>query len=771
MEKSLMEEFAVVGERVPRVDAKDKVTGKAQFVGDVYLPGMLYGRILRSPYPHARIRRIDASRARNLPGVRAVITAEDTPKRRWGVFIQDLYPLAVDKVRYVGDEVAAVAATAVEIAEEALKLIDVEYEELPAVFDLEEAMGADAPLIHDDKPGNIAQHIDVQRGDVEAAFARSAVVVEDTFKSTLQWHAAIETLGSVADYSPAGKLTVYMNTQTLFMARYRIAGALALNEADVRIIQPYVGGGYGGKSCDDNNAMVCSLLAMKTGRPVKLINSREDDFLASRPRVPMKCRVKMGFSKEGRIEAKHVRIIADNGAYSGKAPAVTGVATLRHDTCFQYTNVRNESFLVYTNTIPTGAFRGFGNPSINFAVDQVFDMAAEKLGIDPVELARQNAAFPGYVSPHGNRVSSCELRQCIDKAAELIGWEEKHKKRVPWRGYGFGASVHVSGKRHFRDYDGASAVVKINEDGRAMVITGEGEAGQGPLTVLSQIAAEELGVPVDHVRISMADTDLTTYCHGAYASRLTYIAGNAVKNAAAEAKRQLFETAAELLGTTPDDLESRDARIYSKTLGESGKHVTFREAAYSRLYRRGGAPILGFGSFDPDSELQDPKTRLGNESGAYNFGAQAAEVEVDPETGQVKILNYVAVSDCGTVINPTTAEGQVEGSIAHGLGYTLSEELLFENGRPLNPNFGDYKIPTAADMPPLKTAFADSYEPTGPFGAKGLGELGMDPFAAIVANAVYDAAGVRIRTLPITPEKVFWALKEKKGNGGAEKKD
>ncbi len=757
------ETFSVIGHQVDRFEGYEKVTGDTRYVADIVLPGMLIGRILRSPFPHARILNIDTRKAKKLRGVRAVITADDTIKQGWGAFFPDQYPLSVGKARYVGEEVVAVAAVDYETAEEAVELIDVEWQELPAVFDAEAAMQEGAPLIHEDKPQNIAVTIDLERGDVQRAFNESDLIIEDTFESVPQWHCAIETIGSVAEYAPSGKYTIYMNTQTLFMARHRIAVALGVREADVRIIQTAVGGGFGGKSCDDNNAVVCALLARQARRPVKIINTREEEFLAgSRPRVNMKIWGKMGFKHDGHISGKHLRVIADNGAYSGKAPAITGVAVLRHDTCYRYTDVRTEASLVYTNKIPTGAFRGFGNPSAEWAVEQLMDMAAIALDIDPMDLARLNAAAPGYVSPHGNRVTSCELTQCIDLAEQMMDWPQKRAHRRPNRGLGMGCTVHVSGKRHFGDYDGSSATIKVNEDGKALILSGEGETGQGAWTTLCQIAAEELGIPVEDVEISQADTDLTTFCLGNFASRLTYIAGNAVKDAATKVKQQLYDTASELLEANPADLVSRHGKIFVQ--GAEDKSITVAEVARARQFRRGGAPIVASGSFDADTVSQD-SLRYGNESGAYNFGCQAAEVEVDPETGQVKVLAYVVASDCGTVINPIGAAGQVEGSIAQGLGYALVEGMLVEEGRPVNPNFGDYRIASMRDMPDLRHQFADSYEPTGPFGAKGLGELGMDPVAAVINNAIYDAVGVRLTTLPITPEKVLRAIQAKESLG------
>jgi 4-hydroxybenzoyl-CoA reductase alpha subunit len=754
------ETFSVVGQRVQRVEGYDKVTGESKYIADIQLPGMLIGKILRSPYPHARILRIDTSKAAKLRGVRAVVTAEDTIKRPWGAFFADQYILSVGKARYVGEEVAALAAHDADTAEEAIDLIEVEWEPLPAVFDAEEAMKDGAPLIHEDKANNIAMTMDIERGNVEKAFAESDLIIEDTFQSMPQWHCAIETIGSVAQYAPDGKYTIYMNTQTLFSARLRIAAALGVPESDVRIIQSAVGGGFGGKSCDDNNALVAAVLARKAGKPVKIINTREEEFLAGcRPRVFMKINVKLGFKKDGRIRAKHIRVIADNGAYSAKAPAITGVAAMRHDTCYKYTDVKTQAYLVYTNKIPTGAFRGFGNPSAEWAVEQAIDIGAHQLGIDPMEIARINSAEAGYVSPHGNRVTSCELKQCLDMTETMMDWKKKRAEKKPNTGLGLACTVHVSGKRHFGDYDGSSATIKINEDGKALILSGEGECGQGVHTVMCQIAAEELGMSVEDVEISRADTDLTTFCLGAFASRLTYISGNAVKNAATAVKKQLFEQAAEMLEANPDDLVIRSGHVSVK--GAEHKSLTVADVARARLFRHNGAPIVASGSFDADSVLPD-STRFGNESGAYNYGAQAAYVAVDPETGQVKVLQYVIASDCGTVIYPIGAEGQVEGGFAQGVGYALTEGLQFDEGRPVNPNFSDYRIPSMRDMPPLTHGFADSYEPTGPFGAKGLGELNMDPTAAVISNAIFDAVGVRIKNLPITPEKVLRALRAKR---------
>jgi len=754
-----MQEFSVIGKRLPKVEGYDKVTGMATYVADIKLPHMLYGKVLRSPIPHGKILHVDTEKAKKVPGVKAVLTGEDTPKIKWGAFIDDMHVLAFDNVRFVGDEVAAVAAVDESAAEEAIDLIKVDYEELPTLFDVFEAMKSDAPKIHE--KGNVALHQKFVKGDFEGGMKEAAYVFEEDFTTPIVWHAYLETMGAIATYSLSGKLSIWLSTQTLFMARQRIARALGMRIADIRLIQPSVGGGFGGKSCDEPTAMICGLLAKKTGRPVRLINTREEEFQASRPRVAANIHLKMGFRKDGTIAFKDARTVNDNGAYSAKAPATTGVTLTRIDTLYRFKSIRGEAILVYTNKVPTGAFRGFGNPPMHFAVEQMMDMAAKEIGLDPTEIRLRNATQVGDVSIHGWRVNSCALSDSIRKAAELMNWKEERAHKKAHQGLGMGCFIHVSGKRHFGNYDGSSAVVKVNEDGKLTIFSGEGEIGQGAFTVLSQIAAEELGVPAKDVEINVGDTDTSTYCHGAYASRLTYIAGNAVKAAVADAKRQLFKMASEMLEAIPEDLVSKDAKIFVK--GDPSKALTVSEVARACLYREGGFPVIGRGTWDPPSELQTKDTRDGNTSGAYSFGTQMCKVEVDPETGKVKVLSFIAAHDSGKVINPMLAEGQIEGALQQGIGYALCEEMAFEDGKVMNPNFADYKILSADDMPEkIKIHFVETcVEPTGPFGAKGLGEPGLVATSPAIANAICDAVGVRIKGLPMTPEKILKAIKEK----------
>jgi CO/xanthine dehydrogenase Mo-binding subunit len=464
----------------------------------------------------------------------------------------------------------------------------------------------------------------------------------------------------------------------------------------------------------------------------------------------------MGFKRDGTVLAKEIKVITDNGAYCAKGVAMGGVATLRHDAMWLTQNLRSELYVVHTNKVGTGAFRGFGSPDSAFAVDQMIHAGAEALGLDPVEMALKNMPDAGYVSPHGQKMESCELKECVRQVAELIDWKGKRAHRQPNRGIGLASSVHVSGKRHFGDFDGASCVINVGLDGKVQIWSGEGETGPGALTVFALMAAEEIGVRYEDVTVSQADTDTTSYTQGSYASRTTYIAGNAVRDGARQVREQLLGIGADLLDAAPGELQIMDGVISAS----SGRSVTVAEVAHSALYRRGGKPISALGTWDPPSVLQDAE-RYGNESGAYNFCSQALEVEVDPETGQYRILKYVAATDAGTVVFPKGAEGQIEGAVAQGIGYAFTEDLMVEDGRPINPNLSDYRIPCIADMPPFTQVFVPSHEPTGPFGAKGIGEIGLDPVAPALASAIYDAVGVRIKSLPITPEVVLRALQEK----------
>lgn len=754
-----MTEFRVIGNPLPQIDAKERALGFAEFVSDIRLPGMLYGRILRSPYPHARILEIDTSRARALRGVKAVITAEDTPQIPFGPRTEDWSILAVDRVRFVGDEVAAVAAMDEEIAEEALDLIRVEYEELPAVFDPLEAMKPDAPLIHD-KERNIVSEFKLSRGDVDQAFKASDVIHSASYYTNQVYQAYLEPMACVTDIDSDGKITFYVATQIPSMTRVTYAKALNLPLEKIRVVVPYYGGAFGAKM-ETNLHLIAALLSQKTRRPVRMVNPRDEDFMAGNPRVPMYIDLKLGAKKDGTLTAKEVKVIGAAGGRAVYSMVIVATACYRVDSLYRFRNLRTEGLTVYTNTVPTSCFRGFGNAQMTFALESSMDMVAEAIGMDPAELRLINGHQTGDVSIHGWKIGSCGLAECIRRATEASGWKAKRAETRTARGIGLSCCNHVSGNRAFaREFDGGAGIVRIGREGKVLVYHGESDMGQGQKTAFAQIVAEELGIPLEWVEVARVDTDLSPFGMGSFATRGTVFGGNGVKAAAADARRQVVELAAEMLEAHPGDLEIKDGNIYVK--GAPEKNLPFRQVAEKGLYKRGGAPIVGTGFWVPDTVLPDPVTKYGNISPAYPFACHIAEVEVDRETGQVHVLNYVAAHDVGRAINPQTTEGQIYGGVAQGIGWALMEHMILEQGRVMNPNFRDYVIPGPLDLPPIKPVLVESMDPNGPFGAKGIGEPALNPVPAAIANAIYNAVGVRITDLPITPEKILATLEGKR---------
>lgn len=763
-----MSELTVVGKRVPMIDAREKVTGEARYVSDVKLPGMLYGRILRSPLPHARILSIDTSRAERTPGVKAVLTANDTPKVKFGEVIADEYPLAIDKVRYVGDHVAAVAAISEDIAEEALDLIRVEYEELPVVDDPLKAMDPGAPLVHDVER-NIANQMAFSRGDVERGFREADEIIEEYFETSIVHQCYLEPMGSVADYSQ-GRLNWYLPVHIPSVMRLTYAKTLGLSPDVIRVLSPFIGGGFGSKM-EYAPHLICALLSMKARLPVRIVNSRVEEFLATMPRLPMYITLKLGVKRDGRITAKKTKIVADNGAYTHYAPPILSTAAMRADNQFRLENIETEAYLVYTNKMPTSCFRGFGNPQMTFAFAQAIDIVAERLGLDPVDVLLRNVVHKGYTTAHGWYMGSCGLDECIKRSVDEAGWSEKRSARskAPGsgdkrRGIGIATCIHVSGNRSFiKMFEGASAFIRIGDDGKPLLFTGEVDLGQGARTVFAQIVAEELGIPLQDVRVATLDTDISPFGLGAFASRTTTLGGRAVVAAARDARAKLAVVAGDMLEARPEDLEFRGGTVFVK--GSPEQAVPIGAVTKRAMAQRSGSPVIGEGSFTPDNVVvADPQTKFGNVSVAYSFAAHVAEVEVDTRTGKVDVVNYVAVHDTGKTINPLAAEGQVEGGVVQGLGYALTEEIVVKNGRVLNPTFLDYRLMTPLDIPPIKSVFVESDDPIGPYGAKSLGEPTLIPVAAAVANAIYNAVGVRIRSLPITAEKVREALRNKQSS-------
>ena len=759
-----MEPRSIIGQRISNVDAWEKARGRAIYGIDLKLPGMLHGKILRSPLAHARIARIDTSRAERLPGVRAVITAEDTPKIKYGAQVQDEYPLAVDKVRYIGDEVAAVAAVDEETAWEALESIRVEYEELPAVFSPRESMEPGAPAIHDEAKNNVVTHIEFERGMVQEGFREADSIFEDEFLTSNVHQAYLEPHVCVARTDGSGNFTLWGSLQAPARNREVIARILNLPVEKVRIIQTVVGGGFGGKATQLLSLYpICAFLAWKAGLPVRILNTWEEEFAASRSRMPAQIRIRLGMRKDGTFTAKEIRILADCGAYAGTGPAVIGTTATRATSLYRFPNVKCQADLVYTNQTPIGSYRGYGNPQLHFALESIIDAAAEGMGMDPLELRLKNAIQTGETSVHGWVMNSGHLKECLQEAAQKSGWREKRSRgRKEGVGIGMGSMIHVSGNRGvYPFFDGSAAYLRINPHGGIDLISGEAEIGQGSNTVFTQIAAEVLGVPVGDIRCLPLDSDHSPFALGTFASRVTTVGGKAVLLAAEDAKRQLLEFASGKMETSPSDLECRGGRVFRKGSPDQGMEI--REIARLRAHAHGGAPILGVGTFlVPPHVVPPDSSKYGNISMAYSFGVQVAEVRVDRTTGRVEILNFLSVHDSGTVINPLLSEGQVEGGVVQGMGYTLLEEIVRKEGKVVNGDFTDYRLPTICDAPPIASVFLGIPDPFGPFGAKGVGEITQVAVAPAVANAIYDAVGVRLKELPITPEKVLQALKKEK---------
>lgn len=758
-----MREFSVIGKRIPRVDGVVKVTGEARYAGDMSLARMLYGKILRSPYPHARIMNIDTDKAKRLSGVKGVITGQDTLGVKYITFqllwrLADDSILAMDKVRFIGDEVAAVAAIDEDIAEEALDLITVEYEELPAVFDPEEALKEDAPQIHDHAKGNVGLSRLVEFGDLDRAFKECDYIREDRFVTSAVIHGFMEPHACVAGFDPAGRLTIWTSTQSPYAVQTLLAKTLGMREGDIRVIRPHVGGGFGGKVEMLAHEFCSALLSKKTGRPVRIEYTRDEEFSAGRRRHPMTIELKTGVKKDGTLVARECRNMIDGGAYLGLGGIVVSNSITLPALTYRVPNYRYQAHRVYTNKPPGTAMRGFGAPQPVFALESHLDMIAENLGIDPVELRLRNSIQSGDQIPRVAKISTCGLSECIQKAANRAGWDGKQGKLPTGRGMGIACYGFASGAL-FNIFNSrlpySEVQIKLNDDGTVNLLTQAADIGQGSDTVLCQIVAEELGVKVEDVTITASDTQNAPMDLGSFSSRVTLFAGNAAMAAAADVKRQLFEVASGQLGLKMHQhLEARDRRIFIREHPEKG--ISFSETVQVAQRAKNGMPVMGRGIFDH-------RKSSGFGSPTWSFGAQVAEVEVDRETGHVTLLKITAAHDCGKALNPLLVEGQLEGSIHMGMGYALSEEILFDKGLTLNPSSLDYKIPLATHTPEIETIEVETNDPEGPFGAKESGEGLTLPVAPAIANAIYAAVGARVKELPITPDKILKALEEREG--------
>jgi 4-hydroxybenzoyl-CoA reductase alpha subunit len=755
-----MTQYRLIGKRLPRVDAREKVTGKALYTDDLSLPGMLCGMSLRSPLPHANIVGIDVSRALRLPGVKAVVTGKDTPRIKYGIISRspkymDEYPLAVDKVRFIGEEVAAVAAVDADAAGEALDLIKVEYEELPAVFDPQEARKPGAPQLHPHAPHNISREYHLKKGDPQKAFEKCDYVREDTFTTQSAIHCCLEPRAALAHWEQSGKLTVYTSTQTPYYVQQHLGLTLDMSPDNIRVIKPHVGGGFGGKSDGLSAVEFCAaLLAQKAGRPVKIVCSRDEEFMAARRKHPVQLTMKTGVKKDGAIIARQCEAVLDGGAYCSLGPLTTVLVGTFQTLPFKFDHFQYDGFRIYTNKPPCGAMRGHGGPQVHFAQDVQLDMIAEDLGLDPLEMAIKNGLRAGDESAAGFKIVSSGFRDCLKKVATDSGWRQKRQTKSKDAdnacGIGLGCGGFPSGAGfYFNKTTSAhsSVIIRIGEGGGISVFTGASDIGQGSDSVICQIVAEVLGLPLEDIHLTSADTHLTPPDMGTYSSRVTVAAGNAALNAAGKIKAELFKVVSDALEANPEDLAARDRKIAVK--GSPDQYISFTDAVNLYQKKNNGMPLVGRGSYNSPDPL----------SPTYSFGAYICEVEVSLKTGEIKVKKFTVAHDCGQPLNPMSVEGQIEGCIGMGLGYAISEQLIVEDGRTMNPSFLDYGLPTAGQMPQIKITHVITDDPRGPFGAKETGEGSLDPAAPAIANAVYNATGVRIKDLPITAEKILKGLK------------
>ncbi|MGE5116006.1 MAG: xanthine dehydrogenase family protein molybdopterin-binding subunit [Betaproteobacteria bacterium] len=759
------------------MDAPDKAAGRTRYIHDIDLPGQLHAAILRSRRVHARIVRIDASRARALPGVHAVLTAADVPDQRPIGVARDHLPLKTDRVRSVRDEVAAVAAESEAIARAALALIEVEYQDLPVLADAEAALAPGAPTIHPRIEGaaakspvglagrddNVAMRFDYSHGDVAAGEAESDVVIEDSFSLHYVTHCCMGVSGVIAEFDARGNLLLYSNTQVPFLHKREFAEILGIDPGRIRIIQPPIGGGFGSKLDIYPFEVIAVYLARATGRPVKLVYDREEEFLASPTRQPVRLTLRSGCKRDGTLTFRSVRTIHDNGAYTSWGATTPFVMMQTFSSLYRVPHCDYHTVAVYTNNPYAGSFRGYGNLQATFAVEAHMDRLAEAIGMDPLDFRLKNAQVAGEVTGQGMVFRSCGFQDCLKSAAERSGYVAKRREYAAAReasgpvkrGIGIASMLHVGGGAKIYPSDGCGTILKLDDFGHLTLMTGASEIGQGSETVLAQLVCEELGLPISAVTVVNNDTDITPWDVGVHASRTTFIAGNSALGAARKAKAKILAAAAPRFECTVDDLDLAGGAIVRKASGEALSDLA--RFLRSLHFSDRAELVMTTYYYEPPSVHQD-KGYKGDVSAAYAWATQVVEVDVDTDTGVVRMLKVTGAHDVGRVLNRLGIEGQIEGGIVMGQGYALSENLRVEGGRILNPNFRDYKLVTAPEIPEMDIAFIESMDGEGPQGAKGVGEAPAICIAAATANAIENATGVRITSLPFTPERVYRAL-------------
>ena len=811
--------FSIIGKPTAMVDAAEKTTGGGKYTDDLTVPGMLVGKILHSPYPHARIKSIDTSRAEKFDGVTAVVIGKDAPKT-YGILPvgHDEYPLALDKVRYVGDNVACVVAVSEAIAEKALELIDVDYEVLPGYFDPEESMKAQSDLIHDHKANNIEKDYHHIFGDPEKGFAEADEVLEARFIANEVTHAAMEPHSTLASFEidphtgKPGRLTVWSSTQVPYYLQHKLSLVLEMPMAQIRVIKPLVGGGFGGKSEVIPLEIIAAVAARKAQAPVKITYTREEVFWAHRGRPRTIIDLKTGVRRDGRITAVKARVVQDGGAYCSY-----GVVTILYSgallgALYDIPNIQYDGYRVLTNKPACGAMRGHGTVNVRFAFESQLDELAAKIGMDPAEIRRRNLLQPPCITVNGLRVLSYGLPECIEKTVERSGWIDRKGKLPKGRGLGIACSHYVSGAANSiirSDMPHSTVNIKIDRDGGVVVYTGASEIGQGSDTMTAQIAAEALGCSLTRVRVIAADTDLTPIDIGSYSSRVTFMAGNATLRAAEEVKKLIAAAAAKKMGCAAEDLMFRSDVVAKRPSGLSGQtspgpdgrgqpslhgssgstatvsgrvegqilrgslqqkrkeegpkdSMTFEEAVVAAIDFHGA--LTGTGSYAPPPEARGGKHKGGGvgPSPAYSYSAQVADVSVDEETGEVTVHKVWAAHDCGRALNPVSVEGQIIGSVWMGMGQALTEEMVWKDGMLMNPGLLEYRSPSSIESPQVEPIIVESIDPEGPFGAKECSEGSLAATIPAIANAIYDAVGVRLHESPFTPERILAALRAKK---------
>jgi CO/xanthine dehydrogenase Mo-binding subunit len=737
----------VIGKRQPRLDAREKVSGRAVYTDDVSLPGMLHARIVRSPHPRARIKSIDISEALQLPGVRTVITGDHTPTIMYG---ENQPMLAIGEVRYIGEEVVALAATDPKTAEDALALIKVEYEPLPSVVQVRQAVAPNAPLVHGQSPGNIALSFDKDYGDPDDAFSKCVRVITDEFKSPAQHNCLAELHIAVADFSDVGKLIMWTPTQSAPIYQRGLAKAFGLSENQVQMRFLHVGGAFTGRGMPRPHHFIAAELSRRSGRPVKLRAYGDEEFIMFRSSGETVYKFRTGIGSDGKVKVIDLDVSLDCGAHIEYAMLLYSPASYL-TWLYGLDAIRYSGKLVYTNTVPKASHHGGIFGRLNAGLIQHFNHVAEELGVDPVAFHLQNAVDPGHRALDGAYFASCGLKECIEKVAQRAGWAEKYGKLPPYRGIGIGIGAMASGGK-IRNHDTSAAQIKVGEDGIVTVFTGIPDMGQGSHTTMGVIAAETLGIDVSMIRIVAGDSDVTPFDWGAFAQRGTVMTGNAVKNACLDAKDQLAAVAATKLKVPKEDIVFSKGQVYAR--GKPENAMTFDKVAAAALDTTEGRFVMGRGFFNNPLERG---------SLAFSFGAQIAEVEIDPGTGIVKVLKVTVAHDLGRAINPLAVEGQLDGQVFSGLSQILYEEVRTENGQAMNPSRLEYKLPRTYELPDVEHILVETNDPFGPYGAKEVGEGPIVVTMSAVASAVANALNGMMTEMPMTPWRILRTMKQRKG--------